>query len=298
MGFFKSIGKIAKIALPAAAGFALGGPAGAAAAGGSSFWGSVGSGLSAALPYAQVGLQYFGQRQQDQANSARQLQAQAFNARESERAYKRNLQGSREAMAFSERMSNTQYQRGMVDMRTAGLNPILAYKQGGASSPSGSAASGPAASSPTPQGAINRFGGVLSSALAAKQSIAQIAQTRAITANTEQQTELVTENTNSARSEALIKDLEYQRARDYGGSIPGRIADTTVKVIQKGISNAAAARAWLNKLMREGSQNIMRFNEGDALGEPKKRKKKRPGLTKGGADLPHITIRHPKRKYK
>lgn len=63
--------------------------------------------------------------------------------------------------AWEEQMSNTSYQRAVADMRKAGINPIMAFQQGGASTPSGSSANSGSGNS----AGANLIGTILTSAI-------------------------------------------------------------------------------------------------------------------------------------
>jgi hypothetical protein len=150
---------------------------------------------------------YFGTQSQNSANAA-QAQAQ---------------------MDFQRDMSGTAYQRAVQDMQKAGLNPMLAYSQGGATTPAGAMAQ-----------MQNVLGNATTSGTQAYQTVAQANQAIAQSKQIEAQTELTSNQTDNVRADTLNKLDENPNIRAQYKQI---LADTFMKNEIGKTSSAQAAQA-------------------------------------------------------
>ena len=167
-------------------------------------WGAIGDLGSAAIG---GGLSYMGQ---SSANSANQQIANMTTQANAAEAQKNR--------DWQEKMRSTQYQTAVKDMQAAGLNPMLAYSQGGAGTPSG--AVGYAAQAAPMQNAMQGVGHAVSSVKPSELALrgAQVRnyleqnkQIQAVTAESESRTRLNDSNDLKTIADMFksVAEIEY-----------------------------------------------------------------------------------------
>lgn len=151
-----------------------------------------------------------------------------------------NSQIADKQMMFQALMSGTSFQRGIADMKMAGLNPILAATQGGASTPSG-AAMGAVTGAPI-QNAMSRAVDAFNSAMEARMKVAQLRQVNEQTRKTMSDIDLNNVIKVNQLADATLKESNARVARAN---------EKSIKLTQPGLrAEAAIDNSAYGKVMR------------------------------------------------
>lgn len=156
-----------------------------------------------------------------------------------------NREEAEKARQYGLELSGSAYQRAVADMRSAGINPMLAYQQGGASQPQSVSASSPQQSAPgaprmqVPQ--VNQvLGPALQAGLSAAQGFASIEQTEAMTRQSEQQTANLAADEKRTRVDTLLRAAETGRANADADRL---INSARTEAAREGLVRAETGRA-------------------------------------------------------
>lgn len=188
-------------------------------------------------------------------NRAEAEKSRTFSAAEAAKQRDWSYGAFQDAQKFTERMSSTAYQRAVGDLVKAGLNPMLAYSQGGAPSPQSSAPSGAAAtSSAASAGSAGRQENKAAAALAGASAVAHLRNIDADSALKEAtaQRELASAGELEQRKTNLVE--EVPRIRKQIALIEEQVHETRSKTH---LNQAQQLLTEVDRMLRNGQIDLV-----------------------------------------
>ncbi len=173
--------------------------------------------------------------------SPESMLSSAANVFSAAKANRTNKKIAQKQMDFQKEMSNTSYQRAMADMKSAGLNPILAYQQGGASQPSGAAIAAIDENSPNTS----------NSAVAATRLREELKNLQSTNRNIEANTQLSEAQRLNAIADANLKGNSAQQTKIQTQLLMNTLPLSELK--SKGFSEAGSA---INSIYESSKKNL------------------------------------------